>query len=193
MSQVLERILAVDYHFPASIPVSEACKDLLRHILVADPAKRYSIQDIQKHPWCAPAAHLSSSNLALNGMPPLQSRSDWPHEACVLNLLARSWEVCTYLSGDLESELCGSSHGSINGDIVQGHGTEAAVRTPTILLHPHKGVTGGHNMEESGVPEAEGPSWRAIGQCRVAIERLKTSVALVQVHKGPASGRDTDE
>ena len=49
--QVLERILAVDYHFPSSIPVSENCKDLLRHILVADPAKRYSIADIQKHPW----------------------------------------------------------------------------------------------------------------------------------------------
>ena len=51
MAQVLERILAVDYHFPSSIPVSENCKDLLRHILVADPAKRYSIADIQKHPW----------------------------------------------------------------------------------------------------------------------------------------------
>ncbi len=54
--QVLERILAVDYHFPSSIPVSENCKDLLRHILVADPAKRYSIADIQKHPWYATAA-----------------------------------------------------------------------------------------------------------------------------------------
>ena len=51
MAQVLERILAVDYHFPSSIPVSENCKDLLRHILVADPAKRYSIADIQKHAW----------------------------------------------------------------------------------------------------------------------------------------------
>ena len=96
-SQVLERILAVDYHFPASIPVSEACKDLLRHILVADPAKRYSIQDIQKHPWCVPAAHSSSSDSALSGMPPLQSRSDWPREECVSHLLARSWEVCINL------------------------------------------------------------------------------------------------
>ncbi|CAK0781057.1 hypothetical protein CVIRNUC_005271 [Coccomyxa viridis] len=49
--KVLERILAVDYHFPSSIPVSEHCKDLLRHILVADPAKRFSIADIQRHPW----------------------------------------------------------------------------------------------------------------------------------------------
>ena len=54
MMQVLERILAVDYHFPSSIPVSEQCKDLLRHILVADPAKRFSIADIQRHPWWAP-------------------------------------------------------------------------------------------------------------------------------------------
>ena len=146
-SQVLERILAVDYHFPASIPVSEACKDLLRHILVADPAKRYSIQDIQKHPWCVPAAHPSSSDTARSGMPPLQSRSNWPHEECVSHLLARSWEVCINLVAILDL-LCGSSHGSINGAMVQDHGTEAAIRVPTILLHPHRGFAGGHDMEE---------------------------------------------
>lgn len=49
--QVLERILAVDYNFPSSIPVSSECKDLLSKILVADPAKRYTIADIQRHPW----------------------------------------------------------------------------------------------------------------------------------------------
>lgn len=49
--QVLERILAVDYNFPSSIPVSAECKDLLSKILVADPAKRYTIADIQRHPW----------------------------------------------------------------------------------------------------------------------------------------------
>jgi len=51
--QVLERILAVDFRFPGSIPVSADCKDLLTRILVADPAKRASIEDIQQHPWCA--------------------------------------------------------------------------------------------------------------------------------------------
>ena len=55
--QVLERILAVDFRFPASIPVSADCKNLLSRILVADPAKRASIEEIQQHPWCALAAH----------------------------------------------------------------------------------------------------------------------------------------
>ena len=52
--QVLERILAVDFRFPGSIPVSAECKNLLSRILVADPAKRASIEEIQQHPWCAP-------------------------------------------------------------------------------------------------------------------------------------------
>ena len=51
--QVLERILAVDFRFPGSIPVSAECKNLLSRILVADPAKRASIEEIQQHPWCA--------------------------------------------------------------------------------------------------------------------------------------------
>ena len=50
-AQVLERILQVDYTFPTSIPVSAECKDLLSRILVADPAKRFTIEDIQRHPW----------------------------------------------------------------------------------------------------------------------------------------------
>lgn len=49
--QVLERILAVDFRFPGSIPVSAECKNLLSRILVADPAKRASIEEIQQHPW----------------------------------------------------------------------------------------------------------------------------------------------
>jgi serine/threonine protein kinase len=53
----LERILAVDYNFPTSIPVSPECKDLLAKILVADPAKRYTIADIQQHPWSASLKH----------------------------------------------------------------------------------------------------------------------------------------
>ena len=67
--QVLERILAVDYHFPSSIPVSEHCKDLLRHILVADPAKRFSIADIQRHPWCAVCLQCSEVLEALAARP----------------------------------------------------------------------------------------------------------------------------
>ena len=61
--QVLERILAVDFRFPGSIPVSAECKNLLSRILVADPAKRASIEEIQQHPWCAPAALAPSGSL----------------------------------------------------------------------------------------------------------------------------------
>jgi len=52
--KVLYRIIAVDYQFPASSPhgpVSEMVKDLIRRIFVADPAKRMSIQEMQRHPW----------------------------------------------------------------------------------------------------------------------------------------------
>ena len=49
--KVLQRIIKVDYCFPSDVPVSAECKDLLSHILVADPRRRVSIQDIQRHPW----------------------------------------------------------------------------------------------------------------------------------------------
>ena len=41
----------VDYEFPARVPVSDNCKDLLRRILVADPTRRLTIAQIQQHPW----------------------------------------------------------------------------------------------------------------------------------------------
>lgn len=37
--------------FAPGIPVSEDCKDLLSKVLVGRPNKRYTIQQIQKHPW----------------------------------------------------------------------------------------------------------------------------------------------
>lgn len=46
----------VEYRLPehASNTSPEAL-DLLQHILVEDPARRYSLGDMQKHPWSAPA------------------------------------------------------------------------------------------------------------------------------------------
>lgn len=49
--QVLQRVIHGDYTFPSSIPVSDACKDLLSRILVVDPNKRIDIKGIQSHPW----------------------------------------------------------------------------------------------------------------------------------------------
>lgn len=41
----------VDYSFPSSVAVSPECKDLLARILIADPDKRITVQQILRHPW----------------------------------------------------------------------------------------------------------------------------------------------
>jgi len=41
----------VEYEFPPHVRVSRECKDLLKCILVPDPASRYTVEDIQRHPW----------------------------------------------------------------------------------------------------------------------------------------------
>lgn len=49
--KVLERILKVDYNIPKYPRVTAECKDLITRILVADPDKRLTIPQIQRHPW----------------------------------------------------------------------------------------------------------------------------------------------
>lgn len=46
-TQVLDRILKVDYRLPRQPRVSDECKDLIRKILVADPEARLTIPQIQ--------------------------------------------------------------------------------------------------------------------------------------------------
>ena len=75
IAQVLERILAVDFHFPSSIPVTAECKDLLTKILVADSAKRYTIADIQRHPWCRPQLAQTPLRSSFSKAPLLCSQS----------------------------------------------------------------------------------------------------------------------
>jgi serine/threonine protein kinase len=41
----------LQWQAPSSIPVSGSCINLLQHILVPDPEKRYSIAQIYEHPW----------------------------------------------------------------------------------------------------------------------------------------------
>lgn len=43
--------MQVDYSFPTSVAVSPECKDLLAKILIADPDKRITVQQILRHPW----------------------------------------------------------------------------------------------------------------------------------------------
>lgn len=41
----------MDYDFPPEKPVSNELKDLLSRMLVADPEKRATLEEIERHPW----------------------------------------------------------------------------------------------------------------------------------------------
>jgi serine/threonine protein kinase len=48
---VINKILGMQWDIPPNIPVSPECRDLLQRLLVADPAQRLSMTQIQQHPW----------------------------------------------------------------------------------------------------------------------------------------------
>ncbi|KPF41180.1 serine/threonine-protein kinase, partial [Rhizobium sp. AAP43] len=48
---MLTRALRADYAFPPDRPLSPGVKDLIGRMLVLDPSKRASLQEIQRHPW----------------------------------------------------------------------------------------------------------------------------------------------
>lgn len=49
--KTIQRILSVHYSIPGYVRVSLECRHLLSRIFVADPEKRITIPEIQKHPW----------------------------------------------------------------------------------------------------------------------------------------------
>jgi len=49
VDKLIEKIINVKVRWPKNI--SPGLKDLLSHIMVADPDKRYTIADIKNHPW----------------------------------------------------------------------------------------------------------------------------------------------
>ncbi|KAI3438615.1 hypothetical protein D9Q98_001038 [Chlorella vulgaris] len=51
LQKMIQRILRVEYDWPAHIKLSPECRDLMARILVPDPTKRISIHEIQDHPW----------------------------------------------------------------------------------------------------------------------------------------------
>jgi serine/threonine protein kinase len=62
------------YSIPADKAISEECKDLIRRILVVDPAKRFSIAEIWSHRWVQ------------KGLPPVIATSsgfDYYNNCCV--------------------------------------------------------------------------------------------------------------
>jgi len=46
-----KRILRVSYSFPSSVPISDEAKDLISKILVLDPSKRLTLDEIMQHPF----------------------------------------------------------------------------------------------------------------------------------------------
>lgn len=51
LQKMIQRILRVDYRFPSHIRVSNDLLDLLMKILVREPSKRITIEEIQNHRW----------------------------------------------------------------------------------------------------------------------------------------------
>jgi serine/threonine-protein kinase SRK2 len=61
---MMRRIVNMQWSMPAGVEISAQVKDLLSKLLVADPAKRLSMQDIQRHPWFL--THLPPDALTMN-------------------------------------------------------------------------------------------------------------------------------
>jgi serine/threonine-protein kinase SRK2 len=49
--KTIQRILSVNYAFPAAIPLSNECKDLIARIFVVDTSQRLNIAGIKSHAW----------------------------------------------------------------------------------------------------------------------------------------------
>ena len=49
--KTIQRIMGVKYSFPANLPLSRECHDLMGKIFVANPLKRISLSQIKQHPW----------------------------------------------------------------------------------------------------------------------------------------------
>lgn len=48
----LQRILRGTFAFPLDVPLSPGVKQLLRGMLQPEPARRWSLDACQRHPWC---------------------------------------------------------------------------------------------------------------------------------------------
>mmetsp|Transcript_29538 Transcript_29538/g.65405 ORF Transcript_29538/g.65405 Transcript_29538/m.65405 type:complete len:400 (+) Transcript_29538:305-1504(+) len=48
---MMQRILNMQWSIPGDVHITDSCRDLLTRLLVADPARRLKMSEIQKHPW----------------------------------------------------------------------------------------------------------------------------------------------
>ena len=70
---LISRIIHMQWDLPSNKPVSPSCEDLLRRLIVQDPLKRLSIQEIKQHPWFLdnlPRNALAMTERFLNAPPP---------------------------------------------------------------------------------------------------------------------------
>ena len=51
IKQTYKRIKAIQYSFPDNVPISDEAKDLITKILILDPAKRPTVDQIFDHPF----------------------------------------------------------------------------------------------------------------------------------------------
>ncbi|XP_074353244.1 serine/threonine-protein kinase SAPK6-like isoform X2 [Apium graveolens] len=50
-SQIMQRILCVQYKIPDSVDISQDCRHLLSRIFVSPASRRITIEEIKNHPW----------------------------------------------------------------------------------------------------------------------------------------------
>eukprot|EP00201_Polytomella_parva_P024578 CAMPEP_0175045250 /NCGR_PEP_ID=MMETSP0052_2-20121109/4299_1 /TAXON_ID=51329 ORGANISM="Polytomella parva, Strain SAG 63-3" /NCGR_SAMPLE_ID=MMETSP0052_2 /ASSEMBLY_ACC=CAM_ASM_000194 /LENGTH=457 /DNA_ID=CAMNT_0016308721 /DNA_START=334 /DNA_END=1707 /DNA_ORIENTATION=+ len=73
---MVDAIKNARYTLPSNIPISQPCQDLLRSILVVDPSKRPTVQDILRSEWCG--TNLPESVLTMNaGLVEDQQQADF--------------------------------------------------------------------------------------------------------------------
>lgn len=61
-------------------PPPTAAKDLVRHLLVVDPKKRYTAHQVLQHPWIEMTRHLSTANPEKEGSPSSEGRFQSQHK-----------------------------------------------------------------------------------------------------------------
>ncbi|XP_074269283.1 serine/threonine-protein kinase SAPK3-like [Silene latifolia] len=126
--KTIGRILGVQYSIPDYVRVSADCQQLLSRIFVANPSKRITIPEINKHPWFLKNLRKeliegkATNNEKSDGKQPVQSEEEIlriieearkPGEATKAEQLAAGLE---FLDGDdLEAEMLDSD---LSGDFV---------------------------------------------------------------------------
>jgi serine/threonine-protein kinase SRK2 len=102
MDVLLRRIQAVDYDFPPDRVVSDGCKDLVKRLLVRDPAQRATLAEVMRHPWFQEG--LSPEVLSFND--PLVAKS-----------------LAEPVTGEVESEIARIVDEAGRGIALRGNGT----------------------------------------------------------------------